>query len=170
MHLTKITITLLLTLILSLPFPALAFWGRGGDNQPALNLTSGYDANTVTTVTGRILSLRTTEDLPSLQIEVASGGGSLVICTGPQHYWVENGIPLDPGDEITVRGSKAQGNDGTLYLIAQKITNTTQNVSVVFRDESGRPAWAGKGRRRNQGRRDNLPAPTPRQAPQSRFD
>ena len=64
-------------------------------------------------------------------------GGS--VCTAQR-------TAVKTGDEITVRGSKAQGSDGIIYLMAQKITDTTQDVSVVLRDESGRPAWAGNGR------------------------
>ena len=160
-----ITISLLLTLLLSLPLPALAFWGNNGDNPPSLNLKSGYDVNTVASVSGHIISIQTGDDRPNVQLELESNGIRMVICIGPQRYWAENALPFKTGDEITVRGSKAQGSDGIIYLMAQKITDTTQDVSVVLRDESGRPAWAGSGRRSYQGQRNNITTPIPRELP-----
>ena len=159
-----ITISVLLTLLLSTPFPALAFWGNNGDNPPALNLNSGYDVNTVTTITGHIISIQPGVDRPNVQIEFESNGVRMIICIGPQRYWAENAFPFKADDEITVRGSKAQGSDGIIYLMAQKITDTTQDVSVVLRDESGRPAWVGNGRRSNQGQRNNLSTPMHKQS------
>ncbi|MBA3014543.1 MAG: hypothetical protein KKD63_01860 [Proteobacteria bacterium] len=152
---TIITISLLLTLGLSQPLQAFAFWGIDKDSHKTLNLKSGYDINTVITVKGHIINIQADDDRPSLQIELETDGASIFISTGPPHYWQEHGIPLSTGDEITVRGSKAQENDGAIYIIAQEITNTTQHASVTLRDESGRPAWAGKGRRQNQGQSRN---------------
>ena len=147
------TITLLLTLVLLLPLPALAFWGGSSGGPPSgLNLTSGYDINTVTTVTGHILSIQLGDDRPNVQLELKDNGVTLIICIGPQHFWTEKGFPFNQGDEVVVRGSKAQGDDGTIYILAQKISDTTQNVTTILREESGRPVWAGRGMRRNQGR------------------
>ncbi len=72
----------------------------------------------------------------------------MIICLGPQRYWVDQGMPLKEGDKVTVRGSKAQGQDGVIYILAQKITEIDQGVAVVLRDESGHPNWAG-GRMRS---------------------
>ena len=146
-----ISLTLLLTLLLAFPFPAFCFWGNDGDNSPSLNFKSGYDINTVTTVTGRIIAIQTGEDRPNVQLVLENNGVTSVICIGPQRYWAENPLPFKTGDAITVRGSKAQGRDGVIYIMAQKIADTTQDVSFVLRDESGRPAWAGgSGLRRKQ--------------------
>jgi hypothetical protein len=152
-----ITISLLLAFFFSLPLPALAFWGRNdSSNPPSLNLKSGYDVNTVATVTGRISSIYTGDDRPNVELKLESEGEGVVICIGPQRYWAENVLPFKTGDEITVRGSKAQGGDGIIYLMAQKITGTTQDVSVILRDDSGRPVWAGNGMRNKR----PLPAKT----------
>lgn len=159
------TIALLLTLFLSCPLPASAFWGRGGGDEAALNRHSGYDVNTVTTVSGHVIAIQTGDDHPGVHLKVESNDASLVICIGPQSYWDETGMPFHPGDEITVRGSMAQGSDGIIYVMAQKITATTQDVSITLRDETGRPAWAGRGRRRNQGQMNKQPTPTNTQLP-----
>ena len=144
---------LLLALVLALPLPAHAFGESDGKEGTSLNLTSGYDINTVIAETGRILSIQTGDQRPNVQLELVSHGASLIICIGPQRYWAEKGLPFVVGDEITVRGSKAQGSDGIIYLMAQHITDTTKGISIVLRDESGKPAWAGKGMRRNQGQK-----------------
>ncbi len=162
-----ITLSLLLTCLLSCPIPALAFWGENGDTPASLNFQSGYDVNTVTTVSGQLLSIQTGQDRPNVQLKINSNGVTIIICTGPQRYWAENGLPVTPGDEITVRGSMAQGRDGLIYLMAQKITNTTQGVTLLLRNESGRPVWAGTGMGmgRNQGRGNNRPQPREGQRP-----
>ena len=149
---TKTTIYLL-ALFLSFPCAAHAFWGSGGDNQSGLNLETGYDTNTVTTMTGRIVSVLTGADRHTAQIELQSNGTRSVVILGPQRYWAEHGIAVKNGDDVTVRGSKAQGKDGVVYILAQEITDTSQNKSALLRNESGRPAWAGgmgTGRMRQQ--------------------
>lgn len=137
-------ISLLALLLLSLPAAAQAFWGSS-DNQSGLNLESGYDINTVTTVTGRVVAMSAGDERHNAQCEVENSGARTVVVLGPQRYWAEHGIALKIGDEVTVRGSKAQGKDGVVYFLAQKIIDTSQNSSAALRNESGRPAWAGKG-------------------------
>lgn len=154
---TTFTLALVLTLVLSLPLPALAFWGGNGDDQPSLNLQSGYDVNTVTTVAGHILAIQPGEDRPNVQLVLESNDLTLIVCIGPQRYWAEKGVPFNIGDQISVRGSKAQGDDGTIYILAQKIEDTTQDVTVLLRNELGRPVWAGMGMGRN--RRQPPPGP-----------
>lgn len=135
---------ILLLAVLSFPAAAHAFWGNS-DNQSGLNLETGYDINTVTTVTGRVVALHTGDDHRNAQCELESNGTHTVVVLGPSRYWAEHGIVIKAGDEVAVRGSKAQGKDGVVYFLAQKISDTSQNSSVSLRNESGRPAWAGKG-------------------------
>ncbi|MDP2106364.1 MAG: hypothetical protein Q8J76_10260, partial [Desulfobulbaceae bacterium] len=63
---TIITISLLLTLGLSQPLQAFAFWGIDKDSHKTLNLKSGYDINTVITVKGHIINIQADDDRPSL--------------------------------------------------------------------------------------------------------
>lgn len=150
-------ISSLLILLVVFPFSAQAFWGTEQGNHLPLNFESGYDVNTVTTVTGQILSVQAGADRHNLQLEIEGGGTSMIICLGPQRYWVEQGMPLKEGDKVAVRGSKAQGQDGVIYILAQKITEIDQGVAVVLRDECGHPNWAGgvggSGRGRSGGGR-----------------
>lgn len=159
----KITISLLLTVSLALPLPALAFWGANGDSHASLNLKSGYDVNTVTTVTGQVIAIQTGVERPNVELEIETNGARMIICLGPQAYWAEQGVPFHPGDELTVHGSKAQGRDGIIYLLAQKITGARPELNVVLRDESGRPVWAGNGMRckGKEGQRMPMRQPSP---------
>lgn len=158
-----IIICLLAALILSTPLTAHAFWGSG-DSQSGLNLETGYDANTVTTVTGRIVAFQTGDNRRNAQLELESGGARIVVVLGPQRYWAEHGVALKTGHDITVRGSKAQGTDGVVYILAQTLTDAALNASVTLRNESGRPAWAGGGMGSGFGRMNNGPGPM-RQSP-----
>lgn len=139
----SIAFLFLLILFVSLPRSVQAFWGNNTVSFSSLDLESGYDVNTVTTVTGQILSIQTGAERSNIQLEIEGGKSRMVIFLGPQRYWVEQGLSLQTGDEVVVRGSKAQGQDGVIYILAQEITETSQGVGVVLRDESGFPNWAG---------------------------
>jgi len=143
MHPILLILSSLLIFIVSFPLSVQAFWGSEQGNQLSLNLESGYDVNTVTTVAGRILSVQAGADRHNLQLEIEGGGARMIICLGPQRYWIEQGMTLKEGDKVEVRGSKAQGQDGAIYVLAQKITEIGQGGVVVLRDESGHPNWAG---------------------------
>jgi len=159
MHPISLILSSLLIFLVSFPFPVQAFWGTEQGDRLPLNFESGYDVNTVTTVTGRILSVQTGADRNNLQLEIEGGGVRMIICLGPQRYWVEQGMSIKEGDKVEVRGSKAQGQDGVIYILAQKITEISQGGEVVLRDESGHPNWAGgqmgrgNGGGRGKGRR-----------------
>lgn len=156
----KNSLFLLTALLLISPVGAHAFWGSGGDRQGGLNLETGYDTNTVTTMTGRIVSLQSGDDRRNAQLEMESSGARAVVVLGPQQYWAEHGIALKTGDEVMVRGSKAQGTDGVVYILTQKITDTSRNTSVSLRNEAGRPVWAG-----GSGRMNNQPAQMRQRSP-----
>ncbi|MDD2272065.1 MAG: hypothetical protein PHP95_09865 [Desulfuromonadaceae bacterium] len=161
----KITICLLAAFIMSSSVAAHAFWGIGDDKASGLNLETGYDANTVTTVTGRIVSLNSGDEHGNARLELVSGDLRIVVVLGPQGYWAEHGIALKPGDSVTVRGSKAQGGDGVVYLLAQKITETSLNTSVTLRNESGQSEWSGGGAGRSASRNAGRPATMRSQSP-----
>ncbi len=166
---TKIIMYLIAAFFMSLPITAHAFWGDDSDRHSGLNLETGYDANTVTTISGRIISVQVGVDHRNSQFELDSNGSRAIVVLGPQRYWAENGIALKAGDSVTVTGSKAQGKDGNVYILAQKVTDTTLNTSVSLRNESGRPAWAGGGTGSGQGRMNNRPAQTPGRAGSGRM-
>ncbi|MDD2898698.1 MAG: DNA-binding protein [Desulfuromonadaceae bacterium] len=162
---THIIMYLLAALSVSSPHISHAFWGNDSDTRSGLNLENGYDANTVTTLTGRIVSLQIGDERRSAQFEMESGTVRAVVVLGPYRYWAERGIALKVGDDVTVRGSKAQGTDGTVYLLAQKITDITQKTDISLRSESGRPAWAGGGMGSGAGQMNGRSTPLRQQSP-----
>jgi hypothetical protein len=137
------TILALLLLLFFLPLPALAFWGSDEEPPSALDLESGYDVNTVTTVTGRILSVQTGLERRNVQLKVETGETNMMVILGPQRYLAEQGISLNEGDEVMIRGSKAQGRDGVIYILAREVTTASNGVAIILRDEGGFPKWAG---------------------------
>lgn len=145
------TILALLFHLFVLPFPALAFWGADEKPQSALNLESGYDVNTVTTVTGRILSVQTGLERRNVQLEIDTNGEKMMVVLGPQRYLAQQGVELKEGDEVRVRGSKAQGRDGIIYILAREVTETRKGAAITLRDEGGFPNWAGGDMERGNG-------------------
>jgi hypothetical protein len=126
-----------------------AGWGFGegkGWGGSGLDLDHGYDVNTVTSVTGRVEAVTERDERRSL-LEVRLAGENLFLVLGPKWYWAEKGIAVRPNDQITVRGSKAQGKDGSTYILVQRIINKSTGAEIVLRSESGRPVWSGGGRR-----------------------
>ncbi len=162
---TKAIVYLFVALLASYPAVAHAFWWSGDDKQSGLNLETGYDINTVTTINGRIISVQAGDDHRNAQLELEINGSRVVVVLGPQRYWTENGITVKTGDYVTVRGSKAQGTNGVVYILAQKITDTTQETEVSLRNESGRPAWAGGGMRNGAGQMNTRTSPMRQQSP-----
>jgi len=143
MQILSIAVSLLFLLSLACPLTARAFWWGDGDNRSELNLESGYDANTVTTITGKVLTTPVAGWQRHANFDLENGGIRMVVVLGPQRYWDDNGIALKVGDSVTVRGSKAEGKGGVVYILAQRVTDTTSNLEVLLRNESGRPAWSG---------------------------
>jgi hypothetical protein len=152
----SITITFILATALLCPLSARASWWSGSEGQAELNLDSGYDTNTVTTVSGRITALHLDGPHPLAQVKLEAGSGSVMVVLGPRTYWAEHGITLKLGDRLRVRGSKAQGKDGVVYLLAQRLSEESRGQEVALRSESGRPAWTGSGHR--TGPQGNRPA------------
>lgn len=120
-------------------------WEKSG-----LDLSQGYDQNTVISLSGAVVSI----DLgggkdPALAV-VQTAAETVTLVLGPRDFWQEKGIPLKPGDSVSVRGSKAQGQDGVVYLMVQTIAKPGKTPNdlqeTTLRTRIGRPAWAGTTR------------------------
>jgi hypothetical protein len=142
---------------LLLPAPATAGWWFGAAGpweRSGLDLQQGYDLNTVISIEGTVtgLDLEGTQGPALAKVQTASETLSLVL--GPKDYWQENGMPLQIGDTLSARGSKAQGKDGQIYLMVQNLKNTktTGNNLTELRNDTGRPRWSGSNRSLHQQR------------------
>jgi hypothetical protein len=122
-----------------------AGFGFGGENAggSGLDFNRGYDVNTVTVISGRVVSDPRSGEQEHLMVEVRAGGEIINLSLGPKSFWMERIFPLHPKDNIMVKGSIAQGKDGKCYLMVQKVTNRTTGAQISLRNDWGDPAWSG---------------------------
>jgi hypothetical protein len=141
------TLLFFVLLVGSLPVSnAAAFWGFGAENgKSGLDFERGYDVNTVTTVKGKVVSIKTGDGGGAVTITIRQGGGIIHAIAAPKWFWSDRGIAIKPNDELRVVGAKAQGRDGEMYIISREIANLTNGEVVVLRDDTGRPSWRGGG-------------------------
>jgi hypothetical protein len=121
------------------------FWGSDDKGKSGLDFNHGYDVNTVGTVSGRAVSAPHPGEKGNILVEVRRGEETLNVSVGPQSFWEKKGIAIHPNDELSVKGSRAQGQDGKSYLLAQKLVNRTTGAQLDIRNEKGEPAWSGRG-------------------------
>ena len=142
---------LMASVLLLTPVPGHAGW-LFGDDAPAgragLNLSQGYDRNTVVTITGRVAALPVADSDP-VTIELVTASDRFIVVLGPRWYLQNDDLGWKVGDTVTVRGSRAQGKDGQSYLITQWIS-LPNGSQLTVRSDTGRPAWSG-GLRLNAG-------------------
>ena len=138
--------TMVILLNCTLVGTAFAGFGFGGDDggKSGLDFNKGYDVNTVATVSGQVVSLPRTGEKEHIFVEIKAGGETVNLSLGPKSFWNKKEIALHPNDEITAKGSKAQGKDGKTYLMVQKLINRTTGAQMVVRNERGGPAWSGR--------------------------
>lgn len=133
--------------LLAIRSPAEAGWWFGQESRQdksGLDFNRGYDVNTVTTVSGTASSLPSAIDKGPMMIEVKSGSETVTLCLGPKTFWESKGIAVRLNDELTAKGSKAQGEDGRTYLMVQTLANKSAGTQVTLRSERGDPAWSGR--------------------------
>lgn len=133
---------------------AVAFWGSNTtQNQSGLDVTTGYDVNTVATIRGTVLTSPSRVEGQHTEMTMTTEQGIVTVLLGPWFYWEKQTYIITTGQEITVTGSKAQGKDGSVYLFAQKLDNNTKSGSITLRSETGKPLWGGVGAGNPKGQR-----------------
>jgi hypothetical protein len=125
---------------------AFAGFGFGGDNEgkSGLDFSTGYDINTVATLSGKVRTLPDPNDGEHAIIGISANGERFYLYVGPSSYWEKSGISVRINDKISAKGSIAQGRDGRVYMLAQKLTNLTTGGRLALRGESGEPLWSGR--------------------------
>lgn len=104
-----------------------------------IHYPGGYDPNTAGEIRGRVENV--SREQGPVRLQVRSGRDVYTVLTGPPWYWEKIKANVPENTDIRVRGSKALGADGRLYIIAQEITPAA-GKPIVFRDEEGYPAWS----------------------------
>ena len=139
---------IILVIFLNCLLNSIVFAGFGfGDSdlgKSGLDFNKGYDVNTVASVSGRVLSGPRTGDKEHVFVEIKAGSETISLNLGPKSFWEGKEFPLNPKDDITVKGSVAQGKDGKTYLLVQKLSNHTTGSQVALRNDSGGPFWSGR--------------------------
>jgi len=145
----SISLHLMVSVLLLTPVSGHAGW-LFGDDAPAaragLNLSQGYDRNTVVTVTGRVAALPAADSDP-VTIELTTVTDRFIVVLGPRWYLQDDDLGWKVGDTVSVRGSRAQGKDGQSYLISQWIS-LPDGGQLTVRSDTGRPLWSGGQRLR----------------------
>ena len=108
--------------------------GRGGAVGAGDGVGLDHPAGTWITASGTVVAFDS-------DLTVETGEGEMVIHLGATWYWNANGIALNVGDEVEVRGFY----DGDEFE-AGWIRNVTTGAEIEMRDETGRPLWAGRRR------------------------
>ncbi len=108
----------------------------------------GYDAKTVETISGEIVSIDTTKRVrwpghEGTHLVVKTDKESLEVFLGPA-FFLKDKIALAKGDTVEVTGSRVAYRNAT-GLIARLIKKG--EIVVELRKEDGTPLWAGAGMR-----------------------
>ena len=74
-----------------------------------------------------------------------SSGDEVLVGLGPLTYEARADFALAVGDELSVLGYHEDGE-----FKAGTVENLTAGQTLLLRDETGRPMWAGNGQRKNQ--------------------
>jgi hypothetical protein len=113
-----------------------------------IHYPGGYDPNTAGEIRGRVERVK--KEQGPVQLQVRSGREVYTVLAGPPWYWDKIKASVPENTDIRVRGSKALGADGRLYIIAQEIIPAA-GKPIVFRDEDGYPAWSAADSGRKAG-------------------
>lgn len=128
------------------------WWSDSTENASGLNVASGFDVNTITKVSGTVLTPpeRKGEDHTIMTVSAPQGVVNVVL--GPYWYWEKQSVAISAKNEVSITGSLAQGKDGALYLFAQKVENRTTGKTEILRTDSGKPLWSNGGTGSQSGR------------------
>jgi hypothetical protein len=127
-----------------------------------------YDKGTETTVTGTVTEVKTMTEAAMMGGRMADSGapgrmmgagpmvgvhlmvtlesGPVEVHLGPQTFLTEQKYAFAVNDRITVTGSRMK-QGATEAILARQIRRG--DSTMTFRDETGRPLWAGRGRMAN---------------------
>jgi hypothetical protein len=128
------------------PSSALAGWWLFGKpsawEKSGLDLRQGYDQNTVIALNGTVVRVDLGDDRSPALAVVKTETETVSLVLGPRDFWQQQGISLNPGDPVSVRGSKAQGQDGVVYLMVQSLSTSGSPQETTLRNRTGRPVWS----------------------------
>jgi len=117
-------------------------WGTGS---PYARL---YDAKTVETVSGEIVSVDKLTPMKGMSggvhLQLKTEKDTVSVHLGPSWFIENQDVKIEPKDKIEVRGSRVTF-DGKPAIIAAEVKKGDEVLKL--RDENGVPIWAGWRRR-----------------------
>lgn len=147
----RIAIALASILALAITGAALAQRGQGVMGSGGGGRMGGpmYDPQTVTTVTGDVVSVDTLSGRggrhQGIHLTLKTAQETLEVHLGPSWYFDQQKITFAPKDSLEITGSRVT-MAGKPVIIAAEVKKGGQ--SLKLRDANGIPMWAGQGRRR----------------------
>jgi hypothetical protein len=101
-----------------------------------------YDAKTVETIGGKVLSIEKTTPAKKrgywIDLMVQTGNGTIAVQLGPAWYIDKQTPRIEANDTITVTGSRVT-MDGRPAIVAADITRG--NELLKLREDNGMPVW-----------------------------
>lgn len=117
-------------------------WGRGSDYARL------YDAKTVETVKGEVVSVQTFTPSKGMgygvHLQLKTDKETLSVHLGPVWFIENQDVRIEPKDVVEVRASRV-AFEGKPALIAAEVKKGDDMLRL--RDQDGYPAWAGWRRR-----------------------
>jgi hypothetical protein len=152
-HLKQVRLALAIASILALTLTsaALAQRGQGVIGSGGMGGRMGgrmYDPQTVTTVSGEVVSADTVSGprgrYQGLHLTLKTATETIAVHLGPSWYFDQQKITFAPKDTIEITGSRVT-LEGKPVIIAAQVKKGGQTLKL--RDANGIPVWAGQGRR-----------------------
>ncbi|MGA2298117.1 MAG: DNA-binding protein [FCB group bacterium] len=123
----------------------------GIGNNRGHNRINMYDAKTVTTINGVILSITKTPsrnpEYSGVILSVKTDTDTIDVRIGPSSYIDKQDVKLNQNDKITIKGSRITVG-GKASIIAAQITKDGKTMEL--RNENGVPLWSNPNQNPNQ--------------------
>jgi hypothetical protein len=162
----RYTLIFIFALMIFLDSEATAFWWSDTkETASGLDVATGFDVNTITTLTGTVVSLPEHKgEEQHAAMSIATTQGAVKVVLGPWWYWEKQSFSVSKNQELAISGSLAQGRDGELYLFAQRLENRSSGDTITLRSETGAPMWSRNGSGGRNGNRQPDSSGAPRRA------
>ena len=107
-------------------------------------ISPGFDTKTVVHVTGTVVAVKIVNQGGPSTLRLQAESEILDVVLAPGWFLAEQQTDLKPGDKLSVEGSRVPDRKGNMYLIAARMINARTGVTLVLRDEAGRPLWVAR--------------------------
>ncbi len=124
-------------------------WRGSGGWGPGAAFGRMYDAKTVETISGEVVSVDRVTPMHGMSsgvhLVVKTNKGDVSVHLGPQWYLENQDVKIEPKDKVEITGSRVTLG-GSPAIIAAEVKKGDQVLRL--RDEAGVPFWSGWHRAR----------------------